>query len=62
MSGKVTAKDVVELTEATTVQGQKVTISVRDGSVYVNGAKVIATDIMTSNGVIHVLDSVILPK
>jgi uncharacterized surface protein with fasciclin (FAS1) repeats len=62
VSGKVTAKDVVELTEATTVQGQKVTISVRDGSVYVNGAKVIATDIMTSNGVIHVLDSVILPK
>jgi uncharacterized surface protein with fasciclin (FAS1) repeats len=62
VSGKVTAKDVVALTEATTVQGQKVTISVRNGSVYVNGAKVIATDIMTSNGVIHVLDSVILPK
>jgi uncharacterized surface protein with fasciclin (FAS1) repeats len=62
VSGKVTAEDVVKLTEATTVQGQKIAITVKYGTVYVNGAKVIATDIMTSNGVIHVLDSVILPK
>jgi uncharacterized surface protein with fasciclin (FAS1) repeats len=62
VAGKVTAADVVKLSEAMTVQGQKVSITVKDGSVYVDGAKVIATDIMTSNGVIHVLDSVILPK
>lgn len=62
VSGKVTAADVVTLSEAMTVQGQKVTITVKDGLVYVNDAKVIATDIMASNGLIHVLDSVILPK
>lgn len=62
ISGNVMAADVVKLSEATTVQGQKVSIEVKDGSVYVNGAKVIATDIKCSNGVIHVLESVILPK
>ena len=62
VSGSVMAADVIELTEAETVQGQKVSIEVKDGEVFVNGAKVIATDIRCSNGVIHVLDSVILPK
>ena len=60
--GKVTASDVVELTEAETVQGQKVKIEVKDGTVYVDGAKVTTTDIECSNGVIHVIDKVIRPK
>lgn len=60
--GKVMAADVVKIDKARTVQGQKVMISVKDGKVYVNGAQVIATDIVTSNGVIHVIDSVIMPN
>jgi uncharacterized surface protein with fasciclin (FAS1) repeats len=60
--GKVLAKDVVKLSEAATVQGSSVTIRVEDGKVYVDDAQVVKTDIHTSNGVIHVIDSVILPK
>jgi transforming growth factor-beta-induced protein len=60
--GKVKAADVVKLTSAKTVNGQSVTIKVTDGAVSVDGAKVTATDIAASNGVIHVIDSVILPN
>lgn len=60
--GKVMAKDVVTLTEAKTVNGQSVGISVVSGEVMVDNAKVIQTDIDCTNGVIHVIDSVILPK
>lgn len=60
--GKVKAADVVKLSSAKTVQGQELKISVQDGTVLVDGAKVISTDIETSNGVIHVIDSVVLPK
>ena len=60
--GKVKAADVVKLTSAKTVNGQSVTITVTDGAVSVDGAKVTATDIAASNGVSHVIDSVILPK
>ncbi len=59
--GKVMAADVVKLTNAGTVQGQRVDIVVKDGAVSVDGAKVTATDIACSNGVIHVIDTVILP-
>lgn len=59
--GKVLAADVVKLDSARTVLGQKVTISTADG-VKVDGAKVVKTDIPASNGVIHVIDTVILPK
>lgn len=62
VAGKVMASDVVKLTSAKTVQGQELKITVKDGVVYVDGAKVISTDIETSNGVIHVIDSVVLPK
>jgi uncharacterized surface protein with fasciclin (FAS1) repeats len=62
VSGKVLAKDVVKLTEAKTVQGSSVKIVVKDGKVTVDGANVTATDIEASNGVIHVIDTVILPK
>ncbi len=62
VSGKVKAKDVVSLTEAKTVQGDKVNIMVKDGGVVLNGnSNVVSTDITTSNGVIHVIDTVILP-
>ena len=62
VSGKVKAKDVVTLSSATTVQGDDVAIMVKDGSVILNGnSTVIKTDIKTSNGVIHVIDTVIMP-
>ena len=62
VEGKVMAADVVELASAMTLQGQYVDIVVDGGSVFVNGAEVIITDIETSNGVIHVIDAVILPE
>jgi uncharacterized surface protein with fasciclin (FAS1) repeats len=60
--GKVLAADVVKLTEAGTVQGGKVAIKVTDGKVTVDNANVTATDVMASNGVIHVIDTVLMPK
>ena len=62
VAGNVMAADVVKLTSAVTVQGQAVSIEVKDGKVFVDGAQVVATDIKASNGVIHVIDAVILPK
>ena len=62
VAGNVMAADVVKLTSAVTVQGQAVSIVVKDGKVFVDGAQVVATDIKASNGVIHVIDAVILPK
>jgi transforming growth factor-beta-induced protein len=59
--GKVMAADVVKLTEAPTVQGSKAKVKVVDGAVMIDAAKVVKTDIETSNGVIHVIDAVILP-
>lgn len=60
--GKVMAADVVKLKEAKSLQGQAIAIQVKDG-VKLNGAsKVVKTDIECSNGVIHVIDTVILPK
>jgi uncharacterized surface protein with fasciclin (FAS1) repeats len=61
VAGKVMASDVVKLTEAETVQGTTVEIKVKEGKVMVDGANVVATDIEASNGVIHVIDAVILP-
>ncbi len=61
VADKLYAKDVVTQTEAMTVEGKPVTIKVMDGKVYINDAEVIITDILTSNGVIHVIDSVLLP-
>ena len=62
VAGNVMAADVVKLTSAVTVQGQAVSIEMKDGKVYVDGSQVVATDIKASNGVIHVIDAVILPK
>jgi transforming growth factor-beta-induced protein len=60
--GKVMAADVVKLSKAKTVQGSEVTIQVHDGKVKVDDANVVKTDIPCTNGVIHVIDAVILPK
>ena len=60
--GNVTAADVVKLKEAKTVQGTSVRIAVDGGKVKVDNANVVKTDIRCANGVIHVIDAVILPK
>ena len=60
--GKVTAAEVTKLTSAKTVNGHSLTISTMGGTVMVDNAKVVKTDILCSNGVIHVIDSVVLPK
>ena len=60
--GKVKAADVVKLDQATTVNGADVAITVADSGVQVDNANVIATDIGASNGIIHVIDAVILPS
>lgn len=59
--GKVMASEVIKLHSAKTVQGQCLKITSHDG-VKIDDAKVITTDIQCSNGVIHVIDSVVLPK
>ena len=60
--GKVTAAQVTDLTEATTVEGQAVAISTSGDVVRINDATVVAADVMASNGVIHVIDKVLLPE
>ena len=62
VSGKVMAADVVKLSEATSLQGDTIDISVSDAGVKVDVANVTTTDISASNGVIHVIDAVILPN
>lgn len=59
--GKVYAKQVLDLKGATTVNGQRVDIKVDGSTVMIDGAKVVTTDIACDNGVIHVIDAVILP-
>jgi uncharacterized surface protein with fasciclin (FAS1) repeats len=61
VSGKVMAADLGNLTSAETLQGGSLQISVSDGIITVDGATVIITDIECSNGVIHVVDTVMLP-
>ena len=60
VSGKVMAKDVAGLTDAVTLEGSKVTIDAKDG-VMINNAKVTSTDLECSNGVIHVINTVLMP-
>jgi uncharacterized surface protein with fasciclin (FAS1) repeats len=62
VAGSVKAADVVKLDTAKTVQGSEVDITVDGGAVKVDGANVVKTDIVAGNGVIHVIDSVILPN
>ncbi|MHC4758319.1 MAG: fasciclin domain-containing protein [Planctomycetota bacterium] len=62
VAGKVMAADVVKISSAKTVNGQSLTVKVQGSAVMVDNAKVIKTDIQCSNGVIHVIDEVVLPK
>jgi uncharacterized surface protein with fasciclin (FAS1) repeats len=64
VSGKVLAADIIKTNGATptTVNGLPLDVVVRDGKVFVNGAQVVTADIIASNGVIHVIDGVLLPK
>jgi len=61
VDGRVYSEDAVAAKSAPTLQGSKIEISVKDGGAYVNGAKILATDVDAGNGVIHIIDSVILP-
>ena len=58
----MTAAQAMKLTSAKTLNGQELKITSQDGSVFVNNAKVVKADIPASNGVIHVIDTVILPN
>ena len=62
VAGKVTAAEVVTLEKATTANGSDVAIRVVDETVFINDSRVVATDVGASNGVIHVVDTVILPN
>jgi uncharacterized surface protein with fasciclin (FAS1) repeats len=62
VSGKVLAADVVKISKATTLQGQDLTVTVSGSTVKINDATVTAADVIASNGVIHVIDTVLLPK
>ena len=62
VSGKVTSKEVVKLNKAETLEGQNVKIKVIDGSVMINNSKVTTADVMASNGVIHIIDTVLIPE
>ncbi|WP_458526514.1 fasciclin domain-containing protein [Onishia taeanensis] len=60
--GKIMAEDAMAASSATTVQGQDLTITTMDGTVMINDATVTAADVMASNGVIHVIDKVLIPE
>ena len=62
VSGKVMAADVVKMKSAKTVEGQSAKIMAKGGKVMIDNATVVKTDIVTDNGVIHVIDTVIMPK
>lgn len=62
VAGKIMSDQVVDLTSAESLQGDTIDISVKMGKVYVDDAQVIAADVEASNGVIHVIDAVILPS
>lgn len=61
VAGKVTAAKVVKLTSAKTLNGQSVSIKVTDGKVLINTAQVVTPDVLASNGVIHVINKVLIP-
>ena len=61
VAGKVMAADAVKLDSAKTVQGKSLNIVTKEGKVAINGANVVTTDIVCKNGVIHVIDAVLMP-
>ncbi|PMH29930.1 fasciclin [Vibrio lentus] len=60
--GKIMVAEVMKLSSAETVQGEAVMVTIDDGNVMINTAKVVIPDVKASNGVIHVIDAVLLPK
>lgn len=62
VSGKVHAKDLHDGQKVKTVNGQELTVSIKDGEVKINGAKVVIADVEASNGVIHAIDTVLIPS
>ena len=62
VSGKAMASDLKDGQELTTVQGGKLKVSIKDGKVMINGAHVTSADVHASNGVVHVIDKVVMPK
>ena len=62
IAGKVMSSDLTDGMTAETVNGQEVTIHLKDGKVYVNDAEVVIADVETSNGVVHAINKVIIPK
>ena len=61
ISGKATASQVVTMTSLDSLQGSTIEVKAQDGKVMVNDAKVLKTDVMADNGVIHVIDKVLIP-
>ena len=61
VSGKVSSKEVVKIDNAETLAGSNVNIKVKDGNVYINESMVSTADVYASNGVIHIIDTVLLP-
>lgn len=62
VAGNVKAADVIKLSSAKTLNGQSVTIKTASGKVLINGATVVKADIAATNGTIHVIDTVLMPK
>jgi uncharacterized surface protein with fasciclin (FAS1) repeats len=62
VAGKVTAAQAMKLNSAKTVNGQSLNIATSGGMVMINDATVTKADILCSNGVIHVIDTVLMPK
>lgn len=62
VSGKVKAKDVSKLKKTKSLLGQDLNIKIKDDKVWINDSNVVKTDIETSNGIIHVIDSPLIPK
>ncbi len=62
VAGKVTSDQVAGIKEAVTVNGKSLAVEVKDGKVMVDNAMVVGTDVMASNGIIHVIDTVVIPK
>lgn len=62
VSGNVTSKEVVKLNKAETLSGQNIKIQITDGAVMINNSKVTIADVMASNGVIHIIDTVLISE
>ena len=62
VSGNVTSDQVVKLNSATTISKADVAVNVKDGKVFINDSQVITADVKASNGVIHIIDTVLIPE